>query len=250
MRNLLQLLTIVACMVVIPTLAQAESIITHSGQTDPTTEGWSESIAYNSTTPGTVSGTGVDDGGTDAWRVETDHAWLRYIRDLDQAELDDMNSNGWEASITMRLATTGYTPYFDSNFEVATDNWVTSLLFGTDASGNPQLSILDSWTAFSGAPIALPALDPGYHTYKLTSAGDVSTVSLYVDDSFVTDLTALPVHYGGWEKRILWGDTERGTVVLDAYYADVAVSSVPEPSTLTLLLASVGMALMACRRYR
>ena len=93
---------------------------------------------------------------------------------------------------------------------------------------------------FSGVHL-MDTMD-GYHTYRLEGQG--TDLDVYVDGTPVLSLAAGP---GGGTPTLFFGDGG-GDNPTRSYWDYVTFTTVPEPATLSLLLAGSGLALIRRRR--
>ena len=248
MRRLFQVLLVGLFVVAMCATVQAATIAQHVGSTDPTTEGF--------TLTGTA-GVGVNDGGTQALHI--DQAWGRYDMLPSPAQEADMATNGWVVEQTVRMGVAGLDVGADSNLvglsamEVApsaagTDAYL--LCLGTDGSGNPTVWQYDytfpsPWYWQIGT-----VSGTGYHNYELVQTAGAATANLYVDGSLMAALN--PTGAFG-VTRYLIGNTGSSayTASMGVYLAGASLSTIPEPSTLALLMIGLfGLLAYAWRKRR
>ncbi len=137
-------------------------IVDHKDEGDPTYEGW----RLNEWGSGVGSSTPIIDGGVDARRLQTDGSAYRYTYLLSPGSVSCMENEGWHGSITLRVGTVGLDPDdWQAHFEVATDDWAYTLLFGTDSEGDIILRSLSDMVTLASEEVLLGDIGPGYHTF-------------------------------------------------------------------------------------
>ena len=197
--------------------------IDHEGSKDPTTEGWK----LEQWGAGSGSGSAVDDGGVEAWRLQTDGLGHRYLRNLAPGSVSCMEDEGWHSSITLRVDTVALDAAdWQAHFEVVTNDWAYGLMFGSDNDGNILLRSFSDMHSLASEAVPLGDIGPGFHTFTLSAdPGDGQFIDLYVDGEFLIQLAGAATvdAQPTWMNRICWGDTDTGGSGIDVYYSNVDV---------------------------
>lgn len=247
------LLALGLCALLMPCAANASTVLfSHTGSTNPTTEGWTRSI-----TTSTVTGEAYDDNGTAVWKISdpgltSGGTNLYYQAAMNATVVSNALASGWELSATISIPTNDPT----SNVAWGTDSniWLGfigadsgggrrywALVFGRDASGNTRVSA-------SGFGVTR-TLDPGYHDYSLVYNPATAQVTISIDgEVWQTGYAGITAGVGS--NIVYWGDNNGQTVTTSArsaYYQSVQFSIAPEPSRMLLLGAGL---MMACSRRR
>ena len=201
--------------------ARAAIIAQHSGQTSPVdSEGFD--VPY-----GTDVGEPVDDGGVDAWKINSGRCPYRI--DI-AAGTEEMYSEGWTASMDVRLGTMPYDgTKWGATLEVnykpaAVGNLTYMLCVGADEEGNPTLFKLNNYNTFVRTEMPLTGISgSGYHTYEMRMDPLSTTAKVYVDDLYQGDIAAdtetLDLH------RLNWGAQGGTADNAEPYYASVLLVS-------------------------
>lgn len=139
------------------------------------------------------------------------------------------NSNTW-LSISMLNATAGNSTY--------------ALMFGRNASG------VASVQGYQNAGVK--SLSSGFHDYKILYDPSVSTTTaaVYIDGEFWQNITP-STNPTGTSAEIVWGDNlsqSSASEARTAYYANVALAIIPEPSRGLLMLISLSFLTLRRRR--
>lgn len=231
-------------------------LLSHTGATNPTTEGWTFS--------GTVETGAIlndQDMGIDAWRVYEQGGGVAhsgtYNKTLTTTQLSDALLTGWTMDATIR--------FVPPNPLVATsasnNAWCTFLVdegvagkrdlygffFGNDASGNTLVRLYSTADTF--------VVSAGYHDYRLAWDPATGLASFFIDGEFKASYAGTTIDNTG-TTRVYWGDNTTG-IVNDgrgAHYAYVglsvgtAVTMAPEPSRMVLLLLASLVGIMRRKR--
>lgn len=257
-----QMFLVMMSVAVLASTAGAAVIANHTGNTNPTSEGFALNAGSGSPTSGPLTGDGPGTP-TDAWYVEdpTGSSWRSYQQNLTGAECDDLADNGLSLLVKLRVPDT-YAYVVPGKYGVtaairidpvttAADRQVW-LQFGADSSKNPIVELRDD----NGNVVYTQTLsDPtgDYHTYEFiggkynVGTGSYETDSLKIDGStvwtgnlaFSHPLTQNWIQFGD-----LWnggGEESRGN------WAEVTLTALPEPATMALLVVG---ALPLLRRRR
>lgn len=214
----------------------SQIIISHIGDNDPTSEGFTQA---QSPSGGSVGALSPDPGFENAWDITTVNGDRpQYTYTLDSGENADVNSSGWRFSVRVRVDG-GPTSFNNARLaEFSTDNGANSanfrMRFATDGSGFTTVELLGSGTTVSGGSL-------GYHTFELVS-DDGITADLYVNGivSSVTDFAGSAT--GAGSGRIRFGAITTADVG-SANFAEISLVTIPEPSAFAAIcgVALLGM---------
>ncbi len=243
------------CLVVlVVTPAQAATLLfSHSGATNPTTEGWTASGTSSKSAVVNDLGTGVD-----AWRVyDPGGASISgtYTRVFTSTQTSDALLTGWTLDATIR-----YVPPDPLIATSATNNaWCTVMMdegitdrrtlygvyFGNNIGGDTLVRLYGATDSFT--------VSGGYHDYQLVWNPETANASLFIDG----ELKLSGYEGGGIDYvsagRVYWGDNTSTAITSGrgAHYAYVGLTTgtaaIPEPSRSSLMLLAAG-ALMWRRR--
>ena len=218
--------------------AQASLIASHAGMNDPATEGFT---AVASPGPSVLAnGTGIDDGGTPAWSLDTGVAGeeLTYEQTLTAQEISDAQTLGYTIRANVRIPTADKALSSDGMVwaQVGDDWWL--MRWKTDVSSNPTVVIHGHATEqfVSGS---------GYHLYELVVDPGGLNANLFVDGGLSITSISPQNNPGG---VFLFGDYDSGTPGTVINYNRVEFEIVPEPGAFTMLLAGLGV-LSVARRF-
>lgn len=226
--NGLLLLVEVMCVVALAGTAQADlvSVISHTGNTNPTTEGWTQAP----TTPGAgiTIGPITGDGGYDAWEVaQTSTNELRYTYTLSSEDLTTFQQ-GWKMTACIRVVNDGQAA--NNTVQVRVDDAVHGLWaigFGSQSDGDPILKFI--W----GSTYTLEGYGPGYHLYELINLDGDGSAELYADGNLIANVAGRGAPRSS--TLIAWGSLT-GAYPGDGRYNTVTLETVPEPATAVLLV--------------
>ena len=241
--------------------AYGATIITHSGATDPTTEGWVPDVGGIALpVGGVINDLGL---GLDAWKVDDNttatgtNAAYNGASALTTAHLVDMADplKGWVMSGNIRvddLVANGYNetpngaPSFQVDLSYTEHSEYYNMNLGSDSSGNP---IVNLQTYVGGVLTKTPNVTitgSGYHLYEVVSKGN--EIDLFVDG--VEVISDVDSSAGGSSPRLWWGAASSPGIGA-GYFNTVEAYTIPEPSTLTLVLAGLfGLLAYAWRKRR
>ena len=195
-------------------------VVTHSDDTDPTTEGWSFLAgAGASPTVGAVSDTGFD-----AWLVDDnasalgDFGWYQFAPTTSQ--INQGNSLGWTLRARLRVVDIPDTPGGSPgvSYRDGATGW--QMHFGTEADGDPIVELLGG-----GGSFTIQGTGGGYHLYELVYDPNAGSADLFVNGSEVLS------NYTGFvnsDELVLWGGFSSFDVG-QANYNLVQFVTVPEP---------------------
>lgn len=217
---------------------RAQVIISHSGSTDPATEGWTRT----SPTSGNVGAVTNDLGaGTAAWHVDDNSTVAtNYYNFTPSGSLIAQGAaQGWTMSATMRLTTSApHIGFMGFGYQDGTKDWE---IYAEQTAGN------DFVVRFYGvgAPsFALSGQGNDYHTISMVFDPGSSTVDVFIDgveriSNFAgATYEVTQIFFGGGSSNNMG----------EANYSAVQFSAVPEPSTTAAILGAVALAGVAVVR--
>jgi hypothetical protein len=233
MRRLTQTLLAGLLVATLGDAAHAALIASHSGSTDPTTEGW----ILDSYGAYSVSG-GADEEAH--WYInDANSSKARYLYNLDSTILGD--SSGW--TMTARV-------------KVNSANWVDGAKLGVlDSTSWWQINLCAdptgymgayAWNSTHGFGSQLSPVNPSlaYHTYQIVYNAVGDAADYYMDGTFLGGAlrSSVPPGYGIY--RAEWGDGSDGAIGADSSrWSFVSFETgqhvVPEPSMITLLVVGL-----------
>jgi len=213
-------------------------LASHSGQTDPATEGWSAFA-------GGASSGGINDAGTDAWQISTTPGaqYLFYLADQNVTDMNNaLTTTGWRLSAKVKVETgVASGGPGDIHMQVgfgASTLWV--VIFGREADGDQTVYDYDGNVAYVSSGGVM------YHQYDLVYNPATGKASLLVDG--VTQISDFPSRANfSNSHRVLWGDGFGGGDPSTGNYASLEFA-IPEPASLALL--AVGAAVVSTRKRR
>lgn len=216
------------------TPANAQIIFSHTGSTDPTTEGWSASVGSS------VSAVGAINGSTPVWRVvdigTEPGSTLTYTVNPSAPQVADAAARGWTLTVQFDLLSSESLSTHAALYNDGATAW--GMQFGTSMDGDPTVQLQGgSLFELDGAGSS------GLHLYQLVYDPGFSRADLFVDSNL-----AVSGYMGQgfvFPAAIQWGASNGGLTGQGDY--DVVlfdIHPVPEPSTYALLafasLAFVG----------
>jgi hypothetical protein len=237
--------------------ASADVLVwSHTGTNNPVTEGWTQ---YT----GGAGFTGIDGANDGSWEIGTTTAQYRtydHTNDLTAAQLSLAETNGYKLEMVVK-AQTGILPQ-PVRHEIGGQALIGGTLhvwsaigFGSDASGNVLVGLIDGPGYNYGTTATVPGSGSAYHTYDLIFKPSNGKEDLYVDGSLLI-ANHTPASYPntwGLENSYINFGANDGTATGTGWYKSVefsVISPVPEPSTLAMLpVALVGL-LAYARRSR
>ncbi len=205
-------------------------LIRHIGKFDPNVgaalpvENWTLDGNTGAVAVGPVTET-VGGETVDAWKIDdaSASAFAYYSTAFSAVEAEWVNTNRWRLTLRMRVVNAGDAADWGVCAYVAGSGNYT-LLFGSDASGNAQVS------CNGGAVVTVPG-GSVYHTYTLQYSPVQSRANLHCDGEPLA--LSIPWAEGG-DDRLLFGagdSTQTGC----AHYALVKFECLPQPVPGTLL---------------
>ena len=190
--------------------ASANTVIVHSGSTNPTTEGWTAQPGYAN--PLNVTVGPVVDGTTAAWLADDQStalgSWYLYKRAISATEVADGLDDGWRLSVTLRVVSdAGQAGQMGSPFLEYSDGqrfW--QMMFGLDGAGNTQVRLSQGASPpndVNFGPLHTVPADGTFHTYELVYDPATKRANLFVDG------VAAYCGYAGWavadSPHVWWG---------------------------------------------
>ncbi len=242
-RTMSFILTAVAILAV-SSAAWGEMIISHSGGDNPVSEGWTEILVGNNVSVGQV----LNDAGPGL------HAWLTYDNDTSttpkasayyqgQAAVSaqqwiDVATNGWSMKATLRVddfdEAVGITPGIQMAF-VDPGLWILFSM-GSDANGDTTVALKGNYVDKQWGPTETATIPgSGYNDYELLW-DPTDGLDLIVNGSTIVDNYDCSTDFAGaLGNRLYWGCTDTGGKGA-GYWTNVEFASVPEPSTIVMLV--------------
>ena len=242
----------------------AAVIASHSGATDPTSEGWTLEQ-----TPNAVVGPIASDshgGGIGTWytydleaNAGSGHAYYNGSSALTASALADITTGGWAMRAYLRvndMKADGGNEQPDQapGLQIAlagSQQWII-LKLGQDSSGNTTAQMLSGYnpgTGLMNESSIMTISGSGYHNFEFRGSPTGSLVDLYVDGiQKVNGLSAANLDAGlaaALGNRVFWGCADTQGVGVGYYNSvqfETAPTPIPEPSMLAFGLTC----LLAC----
>jgi len=213
-------------------------LISHSGATDPTTEGWSFR------NHGKAHGPVLNDEGFDAWRMDDNgNGEIAYYFPLSDSEIAAALANGWRLSVRLKVADVpdAVDAGVNSAFDAGTISF--AMDFGSDSNGDPMVRL----GGYHATPVTLAGLGGGYHLYEMEFSPVDSQVALVVDGVPTLTHDAWDSAFGTKRIRFDAGNHGRG----EGRWNMVEFEIVPEPgATAMLVCGALGLLVIGFRRRR
>lgn len=245
-------------------------IASHSGATDPATEGWTLQIRAN----GAVGPVASDSygGGVATWYTydadsfaDSAQAFYHGESALTASALADIATSGWSMRANLRVLDMkpegNEQPDQAPGLQVAladSQQWAI-LKLGQDSSGNTTAQVSAGFNPSTGSfndSSIITISGSGYHYYELLGRPTGSLVDLYVDGTKridgLSDANLDASFAAALGNRIYWGCADTAGVGI-GYFNSVQfeTSPMPEPSTLSLLSGGlVGLLAYAWRKRK
>lgn len=188
-------------------------LISHQGQANPTSEGWT---ADPSSSPATTAG-GND--GEDYWGMQVPSAArLGYTTNIASTNLT--HPAGWTATVRVRLVSGGN--IINQAVLQVIDGKDRFDIYLTDGSGSVAKGV---WIKGVSADTQISTIDPNaaYHTYQIVfdpaGNGGNGTASYYVDGALLATQTRAEAADNNKYKRILWGDNSTAASASESRWA-------------------------------
>lgn len=227
-------------------VAAHAAVVEHTGNNDPTTEGFT----YDNLGAGVTAGGVTNDNGTgvDAWSVDdSGSGYGLYYNGFSATEQSDLLTQGFTATMKLRLAdivsdAPGGSVAVDVNLGAGNKRFL--VYFGTNADGDPNFYFNDgnfSYPTVTGA-------NGGYHTFKLIYDPGTTTADIFLDNVQLKDdfagLAGNAGNYGNSFGQAVFGSGSGGDQGQGNYASFIV--AIPEPASLALL--GMGGLLMFSRR--
>lgn len=172
------------CLLAATSSSAAETLIgAHTGDADPTTEGWSLDFEG----PGCTAGP-QNDAGTAVWTIVDDSTELNsalwYRKQLDPADLTVALSSGWRVRVELRVENApgaGETQFFG----FLSGSTAFQVHLNAEANGDATVRVVEGYPPFSGPTFVVPGGASAYHSYELSSDGTSGLASFSIDDVVV-----------------------------------------------------------------
>ena len=213
--------------------ALGATIASHVGATDPTTEGWTQSATGN-------FGPVFNDGTSmlDAWFTDQGGGDVVAIYEQDLTSAAAGLAGGWTYSIRLRLADLSDPVDFGVSAQFEANGRAYAMIFGSDAVGNVTVRLPLGGGSSVGDFIVPGGVDD-YHLYEFIE-NDTSDLDIdFAIDGVVVDSSYFGVP--SFLNRVFFGDasTTAGSGGR-GHFAEVTLSTVPEPAMGLLLLTGLG----------
>ncbi|MCG8587264.1 MAG: PEP-CTERM sorting domain-containing protein [Pirellulales bacterium] len=231
-------------------IVQAAQIIAlHSGDTNPTTEGWTRKPGGVPIVEGPVAND-AGFGGLSAWNINDNStaggSTLIYTTTTTASQMDNAAEFGWILSMRVRVVDTpdavDYSVYGGYSTTAAALDRRFLIQLGSDSAGDPIVR-LEGLSATT-----LTGLGNGYHLYELIYDPDAGSADLFVDGvETISNYTgaANPLNFA----RVGWGGAQSDTIGSGNYNLVSFAILIPEPSTMALLgFGVVGLAVLRPNR--
>jgi hypothetical protein len=213
-----------ACVIARLADGQGMLIAQHSGDTDPTTEGFT--LSLNGGSGGTVEPV-VGDLGLNAWNTTSSGQFAGYYETFTQQKTAELTGKSWVLTLALRnlgVHTEGYSTVF-----FGTGRMEFYLYFSNESDGDPSVQINSQQYVLQGAGST-------YNTYQVVYNNATETADFWVDgQDVIHDVT--PDQYSG-SANLSWGSGVQ--IPAEANWNLVSLSVVPEPSAVSLLLFGSG----------
>ena len=214
--------------------------IVHSGMLHPANnEKWTPA---NGSAGGGIFNAAVNDDGVDAWNINdqltTANSFAGWARALTPEQVIAANTNGWRLKGRIRVG--GVADALDGAIEMsafAGSDLGYTLWLGSNAQGEAVVGEFGGITPTFALGRTV-TVGEGYHDYEMRFDSTSQTVDVFVDGALAIDDMIAINRNGSVLNRILWGSNS-STGTGNGYYASVAFSIVPEPSSMVLLAAAI-----------
>jgi hypothetical protein len=236
------MLSLAALIVSLPTeRAGADFAFSHTGSTDPTTEGFSQHQINSASTFGPIA----NDLGRAAWSIAgtgtSSQGWYQTGA-FSAGQLADIAAQGFVLTFEARVVQ-GLAQAYDSVEHVTIGGAVVELsrrydvFLGLDSNGDTVVVLPTSVSITTGGQISMPGPSytltgsgSSYHNYQLVYDPGTELADLYVDG--ILRLEDYAGHSSFVHNRgLLWGAHSGG----QANFSFVELASIPEPSAFLYL---------------
>lgn len=200
-RNLVSVLTLTF---VLPALANAALIVSHTGAIDPLNEGWLASGSWGANN--VLVGSVYNDAGHDAWMVDdniVNSGTARgYLYNQTAQDIADGQALGWQLDFTVRSVDKPDSQDLAVAIEIGDDvrRWGSAIYL--DGAGNTELW-LQTGSLFGPA---VTIAGEGYHDYSMIYDPLDQMVDVLVDNLLVYSDWAGNSDIGS--QRVVWGSNQ------------------------------------------
>jgi hypothetical protein len=221
-----------ACVIARLAGGQGMLITQHSGDNDPTTEGFTLLLSQGSVGPV------VGDLGLNAWNTTSSGLYANYQETLTSQQIAELNGQSWDLSLVLRVAEVDTSGISFVQFGSGAQS--VHLNFGSESDGDPFVDVGLQQYVLKGAGST-------YNTYQVVYNNTTETADLWVDGKDeIHDMTVYPGYGQGF---LYWGSgAQSGPASVN--WNLISVSAVPEPSAASLLLLGGGGLLYFARLRR
>ena len=251
-----RLIGVVATLILLSVEARpsvAGAIYTHTGSTAPTTEGFTGEVNVG---PASTTGPLANDQGMPAWFIAGLGQSSQYIYvapGLTTSQQADIASQGFTLTLVARVLQNGLAPAYTTSdpatigaalVDYAGVRWEIDL--GLNNQGDTVVVLPNTVDALGpglsyrsfGASYTLTGSGSTYHTYQLFYDPTTKVADLSVDG--VTRLTG----YTGetrfyFDSALVWSALSGGQSNFNFVQVQTGMASIPEPTSLTLLVTGV-----------
>ncbi len=237
------------------TPAHAAVILSHSGSTNPVTEGWT----LNKGTNVDINAGAYNDGGVQTWQINNVNTTPGTHQLYYNATINNDLSTGWKLDLSLKSVGVNLSPgaqstvLFVSEYD-ASGNKLTGnnrisyqIYFGTTATGALRIQIVVGGVATNVTYTASGT----YQTLSLAwNPGDVGA-TLSVDGTAVKTGFMGDALSSSARSNLSWGNLATSTATnRSTNWESIQFSVVPEPSSLILFGAAAGALALARARFR
>ncbi len=220
---------------------QSAVVFNHSGNANPTTEGWSEIGAGIGVTTGPVTndlGTGLDSWFVRDTSVVTNSA-IQYVATPSPTIHVQAATLGWTLSANVRMVESSVGSFGGMFADYLTDTVAFTMFFDREPDGDPRVLL------YGHGSYTLDGVGDGaYHLFELVYDPTEGSADLFVDGvERLSNYTGL----ASGDNRIGWGasgSTETGR----GHFNSVSFTVVPEPSHTAWVGILVGATMVSRRR--
>jgi len=220
---------------------QGAILFQHFGSADPTAEGFSLNIGN-----GTSVGPATNDFGMNAWKTASTSggsAIFDYQQLLTPQQQAQVTASDWMLSVTLRMVQpSGSIGYPEVLFDTGSQYF--SLDFGTDGNGDP---LVRAGTSSLSPVYTITGAGSSYNNYELVFNSVGNVASLWVDG--VDRIDNIGGHSSSSSPGFYWG-TGQGALTPFQDYWNLVSLSVPEPSSVGVLLLGSGVLFYLRRKRR
>ncbi|HED14298.1 MAG TPA: hypothetical protein ENI62_11715 [Gammaproteobacteria bacterium] len=232
--------------------AQASIVFSHSGNTDPTTEGWAvEPVAFFLDQRPTATPVSNDQGsGLNAWSIDDNSTFIGtnwfYTQSPSTAETTQANTLGWALRANLRIVDT---PDAVGNagsiiLEYANGTTAYRLALGSEADGDPMALLWDGGVdpnntlAATGTLFTLQNGGAGYHLYEMVYDPLVDSVDLFIDG--VERISNYAGVSSSLFNRVAWGSASSSDTGQSNWnQVEFEIAAVPLPAALPLFFSGL-----------